>query len=274
MRVTIHGARGSFPVSGPAYLRYGGHTSCFSAETPDGILVIDAGTGLSQLGAQLSAKAALPPITFLFTHLHLDHLVGLAAFKPLLHPGADITFMADQEVLGDWRAALQRLIAPPYWPVALKRLGASVRFAHLDGKSGKGAERYGIRIRWCALSHPQGCIGYRLQSQKISVVLATDYEAGGAPQDKRFADFADGADVLLHDAQYLPEELPLRRGWGHSTWEQAVAVARQVKARRLVLTSHDPGRTDEEIDRIEASAKAHFPSTVAARPGLEVGDGA
>lgn len=272
MSLIIHGARGSFPVTGDPFRRYGGHTSAFSIETPQGILIIDAGTGLGALGLSLFQRPALPPITLLFTHLHLDHLIGLVAFKPLMREDARITFMADQRILGDWPRALQGLVGAPYWPVDLVRLGAQVAFEQLPEQAADGIDVHGTRVRWCALSHPQGCISYRLESGGRSIVLATDYEFGESRFDRGFAAFALGADTLIHDAQFTPEEFESRRGWGHCTWEHAVAVAKQANARQLVLTSHDPSRTDEAVDRIEALARARFPKTVAARPGLVVNE--
>ncbi len=265
--LAIHGARGSFPVTGDVFRRYGGHTSSFSLETPQGILVFDAGTGLSALGQTLAERSTLPPITIFFTHLHLDHLIGLAAFKPLLRPDAQITFMADERVLGDWPKALRILIGAPYWPVDLERLGAHVAFEQLP-KDAEIIDRCGIRIRWRALSHPQGCLSYRIESDGKSIVLATDYEFGQSAFDRDFVGFAKDAHVLVHDAQYTPEEFDSRRGWGHCTWEHAVAVAQKAKVAQLVLTSHDPSRTDDAVDCIEALARARFPKTVAARAGL------
>ena len=114
-RLVIHGARGSWSVSGRAYQRHGGHTSCFSLERSDGLLIIDAGSGLAQLGRLLERRATLPPMTLLLTHVHLDHIIGLPAFRPLYRRDAQLTLLIEPS----WRPVLERLVSPPLWPVAL-----------------------------------------------------------------------------------------------------------------------------------------------------------
>ncbi len=265
-RLTVYGARGSFPVFGDAYRRYGGQTSCFAVENDQGILVIDAGTGIRDLGQQLNELKVLPPITILFTHLHLDHLLGLAAFKPLLRRDAKITFMGDAKVHGDWPRVLQGLISAPYWPVDLIHMGAELSFTPLPAKGPLAL--YGHEIRSCPISHPQGCLGYRIESGKRSLVIATDYEIGEEMFDRGFAAFAKGADILVHDAQYTPDDYGAHKGWGHCTWQHAVETAERVGSKELILTSHDPVRTDEAVDRLLAAARARFPKSAAATPGM------
>jgi ribonuclease BN (tRNA processing enzyme) len=266
-RLTLHGARGSHPVSGQPYARYGGSTSCFSLETRQGLLVIDAGTGIASLARMLHQRSDLPPVTLLLTHLHLDHLIGLPAFTPLTRRDARVTLMADPAIVGDWRRALKTLIGSPLWPVDLVELGASIQFEDLpDGT----LERYGVIITRCVAWHPQGCVSYRLQTPERAIVIATDREHGEASHDRALLALCRGAEVLLHDAQYTPEEYANRRGWGHSTWEQGTRIARESGVKRLVLVSHDPNRSDGEIDRIVEQARRTFPDTVGGAEGMVV----
>ena len=257
--VTIHGARGSFPVSGQAFQRYGGCTSCFSLETPHGLLIVDAGTGLAALGDELAQRAALPPITILLTHLHLDHVIGIPTFKPLARRDARVTFMADAACLGDWQSALKRLIAKPFWPVDLEVFGATVE--QHDLPTG-GFERYSIAISSCPVRHPQGCVSYRLDYAGRAIVIATDREAGDPTMDATFLAWCRGADVLIHDGQYTPQESADRRGWGHSTWEQAARAAAAAGVGQLVLVSHDPRRTDAQVDALIEQTRRLFAMTV------------
>ena len=266
---TIHGARGSFSVWGPAHQRYSGDTSCFSLETERGLLIIDAGSGLRHLGSVLSARPALPPMTMLFTHFHWDHLLGLLAFGPLFSRDTRLTVMADPVTFGDWPSALRDLVRAPWWPVDVWSAGASVTFTHLPGGKDPMAVRdplelAGVRVSWCPIWHPQGGISYRFETPEGTLVLATDREAGHPELESRFVEFCRGADVLLHDAQYLPDELPRYRSRGHSTWEQAARLAADIGVKSLVLVSHDPARTDDEIDRLTAQARRIFPNTTAA----------
>lgn len=256
----VLGARGSYPVYGERYRRYGGSTTCFSLETDQGILLVDAGTGLTGLGDALVQRQTLPPITLLFTHMHLDHIAGLPAFKPLLRKDARVTIVADQAVLGDWHKTLTTVISQPVWPVNLSDFGAALAFEEFP----RGAlSRYGLTITRCAVSHPQGCLSYRIQTRTRSIVIATDREHGDAELDKKFTDFCQGADVLIHDAQYTPDELAARTGWGHSTWEASARTAVKCGVKRLVLVSHDPSRSDEQVDAVLTLARQVFPATAA-----------
>ncbi|MBI4342740.1 MAG: MBL fold metallo-hydrolase [Candidatus Omnitrophica bacterium] len=263
----IHGARGSYPVHGDPYRRYGGSTSCFSFETGQGLLVIDAGTGITALGHALYERDELPPITILLTHVHLDHIVGLPSFKPLLRKDAHVTFLSSAKILGDWRRSLTTVIGQPIWPVDLAKFGAAIRFEELPDKP---FTRYGVTLSHCEVLHPQGCVSYRLDTSNGSLVIATDREHGNGAMDRRFMDWCRGAATLIHDAQYTPEEYPARRGWGHSTWEDSARVAETVKAQRLLLTSHDPNKSDDAIDLLTERAKRLFPNTSGAREEMAV----
>ena len=271
-RVTIYGARGSYPVSGERVRRYGGSTSCLSLETPQGLIIIDAGTGLAALSEVLAQRPVLPPITLLFTHFHLDHVIGLPSFAPFRQRGADITLATDPMPFRGWRRRLTTLMGSPFWPVGLLKAGAKIRFHDLPQGARTGVrgpwQRYGVDISWCPVAHPQGCIAYRCDGPNGTVVIGTDREHGDRRLDPAFRVLCHGANVLIHDAQYTPDEYPQRIGWGHSTWEEAAKVAAAARAQSLVLTSHDPGRSDEAIDRVVEQARGIFANTVAASEQL------
>lgn len=258
----VHGARGSYPVSGHRYCRYGGGTSCFSVETPDGILILDAGTGLASLGEELVRRATLPPMKILFTHVHLDHIMGLPAFKPFFRKDARITLMGHSTPSSRWRQAISTIFGTPFWPVGLSNAEATVRFEDLAGRGPRTL--CGVQVSWCPVRHPQGALSFRLETSRGVMVLATDREHGDRRLDRAFLSFCREADGLIHDAQYLPAEYPRHRGWGHSTWQQAARVACAARVGRLVLTSHDPTRTDADVDRIVRQARRIFPNTVGA----------
>jgi ribonuclease BN (tRNA processing enzyme) len=158
-------------------------------------------------------------------------------------------------------------MCPPWWPVSLDEVAADVTFTDLDGPITLG----GIRVRHTLGNHPQGVAVFRLDGPDRSIVIATDHEAGNSEADARITALADGADVLIHDAQYTPEEArTTRKGWGHSSYEAAVRVAQDVGVAHLVLTSHDPDRADTEIDSLRAMARAMFPKTDAAYEGMRI----
>ncbi len=264
---TIHGARGTMPVTGRNFTRHGGHTTCFSLNTRQGLIVIDAGTGIISLSDRLVKTKTLPPITLLFTHFHLDHVIGLPLFQPLYRPQTRITLMADPKRPGDWTQSLKTLVSTPYWPVDLMNCPAHIRFKNLPSNR-PALNLYGIRVSWCPLRHPQHCLAYRLDISGKSIVIATDYEPGNSRLDERFLRFCRGTGTLILDAQYTPREAAVHRGWGHGTWQKATAIAREANAGELILTHHDRYRTDTQINAMVRAARRHFPRTRAAREGM------
>lgn len=267
--LTIHGARGTMAVSGRVFQRYGGETTCFSLATNSGLIVVDAGTGIIALGDELMRLPKLPPITILFTHFHLDHLIGLPLFKPLYRKNASITLMADPQRKENWRASLQTLFAPPYWPLELRNFGAKLNFKILP-RQGMRLPLYGAEIAWHPLRHPQHCVAYRLKYNRRAYVVATDHELDAVPDDTSFRNFCRKADVLIADAQYTPTEYPTRYDWGHGTWAACARLAAAAEARELILTHHDICRTDKQVDRLARKARQIFPATRAARCGMRV----
>ena len=262
-RFIIRGTRGTMPACGHDFAKYGGNTTCFSLETDEGMLIFDAGTGIMAVGEDLAARSQLPPITILFTHFHLDHVIGLPCFSPVYNRKADLTFMADGNRDDDWRDALNNIIATPYWPTSLSFPGAEERYVDLPMGSG-AVEIYGARISWCPVFHPQGSLAYRIDGPDKVIVIATDHEHAHSDVSAGFLEFCRGADFLLYDAMYTPEEYADRIGWGHGNWMQGVQLAMEAEANTLILTHHDPRRTDTEIDEIVRTSQEFFPETRAA----------
>lgn len=265
---TVHGTRGGTVAVGPQFARYGGHTTCFSLRTPEGLVIIDAGTGLAAADARLDLSAEPIPIVFLFTHFHLDHVVGLPFFRPLYHRGWSIRMLGDGARTDDWPAALRRICSPPFWPAPVPGPGVDLRMEELPEPG--PLPLLGARVSWCPVLHPQGCLAYRLEWPGASLVVATDHECGDPELDRRFISFCRGADVLVYDAQYTEDEYPRRRGWGHSTWRDGVAIARAAGVRELVLTHLDRTRSDAAQDAIIALAQAEFPRVRGAVDGLRI----
>ena len=268
---SIQGARGSLLAGGPECRRHGRNTTCMMLRTPAGVLAIDAGTGLPA-GLNGQPKPDSPgglKLAILFTHFHLDHVVGLPLLRALYSPAASIRLMGDPR--RDWQGAVRDLISSPYWPVDLEKAGASVVWQAAP-QQGEALEVQGVKVTTCPVWHPQGCLAYRLDVDGRSYVVATDREVGNQELDPLFIAFCRGADILVHDAHYLPEEYPRFRGWGHSTFEGAAAVAREAGVGRLILTHHDARRTDEDIDRLLERTRKLFPDTEAATEGTSFGN--
>jgi ribonuclease BN (tRNA processing enzyme) len=266
---TIHGTRGSVLVCGKEGCRHGFHTTSMSLQTPEGLLLIDGGSGLpAGLNVKLPDECTPPPITMLFTHFHMDHVCGLPLFRALYNPRASICMMGDPR--RSWREALGRIVDRPYWPVSLTEAGAALTFRDVPVDTG-AMDIYGARVTWCSVWHPQECLSYRLEIDGRAYVVATDHEHGHPELEPPFRRFCRGADALIYDAQYLPEEYPQRYRWGHSTLTEAAATARESGVSRLILTHHDALRSDDQLDAMEARTRDLFPNTRNAVEGLCVG---
>jgi phosphoribosyl 1,2-cyclic phosphodiesterase len=264
----VNGARGSVPVDGEEFVRHGGATTSYSVAVDDAtLLAFDAGTGIRSLTPSWAARPAT--VHLFLTHYHHDHLNGLPFFAPMLgNESRLVVYGRPCEDGTPVSAAVNGFMRPPWFPVSLGEVAAQVTFVELDERP---VDLAGVRITAARLNHPQGVTGYRIEANGRSVVVATDHERGDEEGDAALRRLAADADVLLHDAQYLPEEYPDHIGWGHSTWQDAVAAAKEARAGRLVLVSHDPCRPDEGIDAIRAAAQSVFPHTETGHPGMTIG---
>lgn len=258
-RIVILGGRGSIPVSGPSYVRYGGNTTSFAIVAGHkAVAFIDAGTGLA---AHRNLELELSPAVDIFlSHYHWDHIQGLTMLDELWKGACDVRVWGQ----GDSRSILTRAISPPLFPVSIAE-DAALQFEHM----GDPVVLEGIRISAFAVNHPQGAIGFRIEGPHRSVGIVTDHESG-SPVDAEIRDALAGVDVLIHDSQYLPEEMETHTGWGHSTFEDAIRLAEAVGASELLLTSLDPSRTDDAVDAMLVRARRIRPATDAIHQGLEV----
>lgn len=264
-QLIIHGGRGSMAVSGIEYAKYGGNTTCFEiAEDPRHRLLIDAGTGLRDVEHSLQRDDE-HRFTMLLSHYHWDHIQGIPVFAPVWIPGNRFTFHGHRTPVGDVKATLAGVITQPWFPAAIVDSPAENSYEDYERPIEVGS----VSIRSIPLNHPQGISGFRIDGPARSIVIATDHESD-PETDRALVEFADGADVLIHDAQYLPAEYPMRVGWGHSTWEHAVRAAERAGVGELVLTSHDPDHTDEDIDGIVAAAAEHFSNVTAGTEGMKI----
>lgn len=247
------------PVSGSEFSRYGGNTTSFAIVADgDAVAFIDAGTGFS--ACRSFGIETAPEVAVVLTHYHWDHIQGLSMSDDIWKGTRDMTLWGP----GDPAEVLTRAISPPLFPVSIADAEA-VTFATVDGP----IELPDLTIEAFPVHHPQGALGYMVRGPHGSVAIVTDHEAG-SDIDEGIREAITGVDVLVHDAQYLPEEANTHVGWGHSTFEDAVEMAEAVGARHLMLTSHDPTRTDTAMDAIVEQARARFTETVAAVPGLEI----
>jgi len=255
--MTLHlrfwGTRGSVPTPGARTVRYGGNTPCVEVRTATGWLVIlDAGTGIRELGRSLMSTATDDGIAadIFLTHAHWDHIQGIPFFAPIFERGNHFTIWGSDSLQTSVDRVIRDQMSPVVFPVAFDKLGARIDFREIaeERLTGNGYEVAAFRVQ-----HPGGALGYRFTDATApdsSFVYISDNElaTGDAEWRARLVDFVRGAKVLVHDATYTSDEYDAHRGWGHSTCDEAVALALDAGVSELVLFHHKPERADEEVD--------------------------
>lgn len=277
MIVRIWGARGSLSAPGPATVGYGGNTSCVEVELADGtILILDAGSGIRELGRRLAERDP-GQLHVCLTHLHLDHVEGLGFFGPLWIAGWKIRFWGPPSTTATLRERVARYLSPPLFPVGLAEAPAEAVFENVPREPWRLGSAL---IEAGAVEHRGPTLGYRIEDEGRALVYLPDHEpyltAAVDDQPEWISGWAlaADADLLLHDSQYTDEEYENRLGWGHSSVAHAAAFALAAEVRRLALFHHDPMRSDRELeelyDQAAAALEGEQEPPLIARDGLEI----
>lgn len=302
--VTIRGSRGSYPVSGDQFNRYGGATSCVTVEVGDREIILDAGTGIIDYGQQLLEErlAAGDSVnkTILFSHTHFDHVLGLPYFPPIFHPESTLhLYGPGSEAFESFRETIENFIRSPFYPVALHEMHAVKNFHEFSAAETlyfvqdrdapvkvrshhpefaddvPDDENVQVKVQCMrGLNHPKSGVNiYKVVAGDRSVVYATDTE-GYVHGDQRLAEYARGADLLIHDAMYTEEHytsMPVpTQGYGHSTVQIAANLASMAEVQQLCLFHHAPTSTDEVLNDVGEIGRSHFENTVVARDGMTI----
>ncbi|MBI5033107.1 MAG: MBL fold metallo-hydrolase [Chloroflexi bacterium] len=297
IKVTFWGVRGSYPSPGALTARVGGNTPCVSVQAGNHLIILDAGTGLIGLGRTLVAQqqADGKPIdaTLLFSHTHHDHTQGFPFFNPIYLSSTTLHVFGPRTLHEDLEQVLARAMLPPVFPVTFDQLpcarvmrnlgegemiilrnGNDAPLVYTEHRGGAPIAPDSVVIRFLrSHAHPQGVFIYRIEFVNQAVVYATDTE-GYASGDQRLINFARGAGLLIHDAQYLQSEyvnqsMP-KQGWGHSTWEMAAQVAQAAGVKQLALFHHEPEHDDATLEQLEKQAQSKFACSVLAREGMTI----
>ncbi|MDD2774188.1 MAG: MBL fold metallo-hydrolase [Elusimicrobiales bacterium] len=266
MKLKFWGVRGSIPVCGREYLKYGGDTACVEVRDAAGALtLVDAGTGIRRIGKQLAEQGA-NGCNLLLTHSHWDHVMGFPFFLPLYRKNFTLRIVGCQPAQEAVRNMVANVMRAPNFPVELESVAAKLEFEPSCGTGRLG----GLDIEAVPLSHPNGGNGYVFRENGKMFVFLTDNELNhhhhGGLSLAEYAKICKGADLLVHDADYQPAEYSRREGWGHSTWEMALELAREAGVKRLGLYHHNQDRTDGDVDKIVAACKRK-----AAESGAKIG---
>jgi phosphoribosyl 1,2-cyclic phosphodiesterase len=250
MKARIWGCRGSLSTPGASTVRYGGNTSCVEVRTPSGaLIVLDAGTGIRNLGAALAGEE-VKELDLVLTHLHLDHIEGLGFFAPLFDPECVVRVWGPRPVDGSLHDLLAAYLSPPYFPVPFENIPAQISFTEVGEESW---EIGGLRIASVPVKHPGTTLGYRLSQNGTSLAYIPDNEPGLEPGSG--LSVSGGADVLLHDAQFTDAEYSSRVGWGHSAVSHFVAYLAEAAPGRALMFHHDPSHADRQLEEMLAEVR-------------------
>lgn len=282
--VTFWGTRGSIPTPGAHTARYGGNTPCVAVQgAGGGLVILDAGTGIRALGAKLAGgQNGSVTAEILLSHAHWDHIQGLPYFKPFFSPGNSVRIWGSKQGDVSLEEILRQQMHPSVFPVPLDALSARLTVEHVDAGEFPVGE---FKVRSMRLRHPGTTLGYRLTPRTggASLAYVTDNELGpggsystGPDWRREMVKFLKGVDVLIHDAMYTPKELRAHAGWGHSSYEEAVALAAEAQVKRLVLFHHEPEHGDQDMDELlvaarkEAKTRGGPSEVLAAQEGLQL----
>ena len=251
MLIRCWGARGSIAVSGPEYLKYGGDTTCLEIRTKnDEVIIVDAGTGIRRLGNELLNEGR-HEYNIIFTHAHWDHILGFPFFKPIYVKGARINFFGCPFAQQSVKDLVAKSMKPPYFPVNFEDIKAKIVFR---GACKESFTIDTVRVTPILLSHPNQGLGYKFEGDGKSFVFLTDNELTlkhpGGLDYRDYVDFCSHANLLMHDSEFTEKDYVLKKGWGHSTYSDALRLALDAGVKQFGLFHHNQDRTDTELDEI------------------------
>ena len=291
----IYGVRGSYPIAPASGSKYGGNTTCLLCRTPDHIVIFDAGSGIIQLGRELipeileHKKKTKDPfhITMIFTHTHIDHLIGFPFFTPLFMPNITLHLFGPATMGVDFEDIMRTLVEPQYFPVSMDEFRSTKYFENVDEdmviyfNERDPEPQFGfsettstdlaelvVKVRKHYFHPKDGSFNYRIENSGHSLVFATDVEQY-VGTDQQLIKFAEGCDVLIHDSQYTLDQYLAAQGYGHSNYEMACEAALKAKVKKLLLFHHDPTNDDEALKQIEKNAQEIFSGAELAHEGWE-----
>ena len=270
MKVTFWGVRGSHPQCKSAFDKVGGHTSCVTLELGDQYLILDAGTGIIDAGNEMMERG-INKATLMISHTHADHIGGLAFFKPLYNSEFELSIIASgllskDETQKGIESVLAKVMSPPYFPIPWNEIPCTRSF--IDVPIGGQFSLNHLKISTIALDHPGGSSGYRIDWKDKSICYITDTSHTPGVLDSHLIEFIQRTHLMIYDSTFTEEEFALKSTWGHSTWNQGVALAKAAAIGELALFHHDPEHDDIFMADIECQAQKHFSHAFVARQGM------
>ena len=260
--IKFWGVRGSIPTPGPSTVKYGGNTACAELRYKDKLFILDAGSGIRELGLELMKQGTGIRASILISHLHWDHIQGIPFFVPALIPGNDFSFYGAEDPEKDLATIIAEQMNPINFPIELKDMGSKLHFTPLSEGS---YEIDGIKVDTIFINHPGYALGYKLHFDERTLVYISDNEPFASAEDAnesyigedgriKLVDFIKNATVLIHDAQYTPDEYKSRVTWGHSPYDYTVNLGLDANVEQLILFHHDPMHDDDTLDKLYDNA--------------------
>jgi len=250
MKIKFWGTRGSTPVPGKDTIIYGGNTTCLEISlNSEKKVIIDAGTGIRPLGMEFESGKEDVDIYLLITHIHWDHIMGFPFFSPIYNPSTRILVDGFNLCMKGIRYSFDNKMGDGFWPIKFEELKANIQY--IDKLSNGYLEIDDTTIDSIHLRHPQGSLGFRFREEDKTLVFLTDNELDvNGKSFSNYITFCHKADILIHDSQYIPEEILQHRGWGHSDYQSAIDLAIRAQVKKLVLFHHAPKRKDSDLVKI------------------------
>ena len=268
--IRFWGVRGTIACPSTTHAKYGGNTSCIEVMVGDRTVIFDAGTGIRNLGTEL-LKRDVREAHLLMSHTHWDHINGFPFFVPAYDPNRSLHIMAGHlsNVNSGIKDVLNAQMLSPMFPVPLETMQAKLRFE--DFKAGENFKLYSdVNIRTAPLRHPNGATGYRIEYDGKSACYITDTEHVPGEPDQNILELIEGSDLVIYDSTYTEEEFVTKVGWGHSTWNEGLALCQAANVKKFAIFHHEPDHDDDFVDGIEAEAQATWEHSFAAREGMVV----
>jgi len=272
LRIRFWGVRGTIPVPGQETVKYGGNTPCLDILTSDQqVIIVDAGTGIRALGKTLLEEYPRHvTAAILLSHTHWDHIQGLPFFEPLVSRRNRFVVYGRERDGRRLEEILSGQFFEPYLPFAYRSLRANLHVEEVrSGETIVISENTTVTV--ADLDHPGGSLGFRIEDNGSQFSYCSDTGHEGAVFSQSVLDLVQGSDLLVHDAHFANRDLAnTYADWGHSSWVEAAALAREANVNTLALFHYSPDLSDEELDRIRDEVRSHFPRTIMTREGLHL----
>ena len=266
--IKFWGVRGSNPTPDKNKIKYGGDTSCVEVRTSDNeLIILDMGSGIRNLGAKILSDSSYPKtIHILLSHFHWDHIMGFLYFSPFYDKSFTFNIYGFNKHTSI-KTFSDKILDPIFWPVSMDMLDAKINFFDLKNNEINISSQ--TNVSYANHIHPNSATSYRIETDGHSTVYTTDCEHPKS-LNKNVIDIAKNADILIHDSHFSAGDLVNYKGWGHSSWQQAVEVAKSANVKRLFLFHYNPNYDDKMIADIEKTAKENFQKVTASKQGMKV----